>query len=309
MSSVARVEEETTLQVTIATDFGGVDLTKCESQEHSPLFRLPAEIRNMIFFLATRPDYKSDNIYTKYMDRQPFHLDDSLVQQYHTTLLQTCRLAWLETNKLPMQGVTHHFYNMHEDGPVFSDRGAASIAAADHHYFLWLSLTPNGRRNFYHIHHHANVCRVSCNHDIMAILLRPSRSLKPFPYPPAILTLTLRHDHKHNRINYRSWLIHLVTTFVETAADLNLATVRLELEAEALEVAEFKSAAEDYTSLIVVRGLQKRPPVDRRIPSRLVLQLPIEERSALGTADEIGPGASKEPSDKRVYRACILTWK
>lgn len=84
-------------------------LAKCNVQKDSPLFTiLPAELRNIIFELATQPYDDPSNPYKEsdYYYRPGHHAK----QKSDIALLLTCRLIWLESNHLPLQQACPTFW-------------------------------------------------------------------------------------------------------------------------------------------------------------------------------------------------------
>ena len=105
---VRDIEERSGRTVSIETELTEENLAKCILQFQSPLFRLPAEVRNTIFEYTCQP-YHNDN--------PPFNGDDyyyrpeSRVRQMtSTSLVRTCRRAWLEANHLPLEIGDHTFW-------------------------------------------------------------------------------------------------------------------------------------------------------------------------------------------------------
>lgn len=78
-------------------------LKRCNKQTQSPLFGLlPAEIRNDIFFLSTQT-YEDPRPEHQYKDTEYFYRPGHRARRRTDSALpQTCRLAWLETNALPL---------------------------------------------------------------------------------------------------------------------------------------------------------------------------------------------------------------
>lgn len=105
---IQRIEAETKRSITIQTTLTSKTLLKCNQQPQSPLFILPAEIREIIFSLATAPHYKPDSLFEETdRRRRPDHLAPVTTS---TSLLSTCRRIWLEANHLPMQQAHHCFW-------------------------------------------------------------------------------------------------------------------------------------------------------------------------------------------------------
>lgn len=108
-SLVQQIESTTKLPITIRTSLTTSALSKCNQQSRSPLFRLPAELRELIFSFATTPHCdpcKSIQIELEY-SYYPDHRAQWLAS---TALLLTCRRFWLEANHLPMKQGHHCFF-------------------------------------------------------------------------------------------------------------------------------------------------------------------------------------------------------
>ena len=114
------IEQRSGRIVSIETELTEENLAKCILQFQSPLFRLPAEVRNAIFEYACQP-YPNDN--------SPFNGDDyyyrpeSRVRQItSTSLIRTCRRAWLEANHLPLGIGDHTFWFTASDKRIHSSQ-------------------------------------------------------------------------------------------------------------------------------------------------------------------------------------------
>jgi hypothetical protein len=104
------IERQTHRTVTIKSRPSSQNLAKCAPQFYSPLFRLPAELRTLIFEYACSP-YDDDKC--RYKEEASFQFYRPEHQARHitsTSLLLTCRLAWLEANHLPLQLGDHSFF-------------------------------------------------------------------------------------------------------------------------------------------------------------------------------------------------------
>ena len=101
-------ETLTKLPVSIATQLTVDNLAKCHLQEQSPLFKVAAELRNLIFEYATQPyddpesHYNSTDLYYRPEHRARHITSCSLLLSY--------RRVWLEANHLPMQQADHAFW-------------------------------------------------------------------------------------------------------------------------------------------------------------------------------------------------------
>lgn len=107
---VESIERQAHRIVTIETRATSQNLAKCDTQSQSPLFRLPGELRSSIFEYACLP-YDDDEC--RYVDDFPCGLYRPEHQARHitsTSMLLTCRRAWLETFHLPLGLGDHSFW-------------------------------------------------------------------------------------------------------------------------------------------------------------------------------------------------------
>ncbi|KAK5172554.1 uncharacterized protein LTR77_002674 [Saxophila tyrrhenica] len=216
--SVARIEAYAHRAITIETESSDHTIAKCHTQEQSPLFQLPKELRDEIFMYATSPE-DIDFIWpglgrNQRPDKQPTGLP-------HTGLLATCRRAWLETNQLPMQQTEHRFVFAFErlGGPLVDvGRSMQNPECSGQ------QLTVNNRANFDNVHLFFD------NPDH----LHPRSALRLLGAPatcPRLLTITI-YCYDWWRWHSDQWLA-LEWAWVEDLlhADLpRLTEVRLELE-------------------------------------------------------------------------------
>ncbi|KAK5124314.1 hypothetical protein LTR85_002017 [Meristemomyces frigidus] len=124
---------------TVGIDFSEHDAYgKFNEQEASPLFSvLPRELRDHIWAYATAPYEDSNEKFeeTSYYYR-PYH---TARLKTDTSILLTCRRAWLEANAMPMLQAEHSFY-YHRPAPDKRDPE-------------WTArLTEHNRQNFGHLH-------------------------------------------------------------------------------------------------------------------------------------------------------------
>lgn len=108
-SHVEDIEQKCARTVTIETALNDKNLAKCHPQDQSPLFKLPAELRSMIFHFACLP---YDDEYDDPWEETAFYYRPEHRARHVTdvSLLLTCRRAWLETNHLPLQLGDHSFW-------------------------------------------------------------------------------------------------------------------------------------------------------------------------------------------------------
>lgn len=107
---VEGTERQTHRIVTIDTRPTAENLAKCDPQLESPFFKLPAELRSAVFEFACLPyDDENDRYdgHSCHRWRRPGHEARHLTS---TSLLLTCRRAWLEANHLPFRLGDHSFW-------------------------------------------------------------------------------------------------------------------------------------------------------------------------------------------------------
>lgn len=163
--------------------------TRCHLQECSPLFRLPAELRNEIFALATLPyeDKKRKYKETDYYYRPEHHA----AYRASTSLLRTCRRAWLETNALPVSQMEHCFWFQSRDRAPPS-----SFADEERRYaHFYFNLTELNARHVTHVHFFAQMYWLeNFEQRWGAPFFRPKARQVGWPtIETKIFTVTIRH--------------------------------------------------------------------------------------------------------------------
>ncbi|KAF7189074.1 hypothetical protein HII31_09496 [Pseudocercospora fuligena] len=99
LTCIERLERKCKRKITIETKPSHDSLKKCHLQEQSPLWKLPPEIRNVIFDLVTIPELvEHAEGYAKKVDGV-----------IHTNVMKTCRRAWLEINENALAQTELHF--------------------------------------------------------------------------------------------------------------------------------------------------------------------------------------------------------
>lgn len=173
---LATIEKQTGRTVSIATTTTHENLQRCHPQDQSPLFHLPAEIRNLIFTYALTPDPRKDSF-----DAQLLHPIDRFSPQ----VLQTCRRIWLEANTYLLDNATPEFflYRSNPFGDAIEESEATIRGIVELERFL-RKLTPNSMQ----------MMNLTINVD-MAVLTQHN-SIRTFAIAceswPARLTMTLR---------------------------------------------------------------------------------------------------------------------
>ncbi|KJX97311.1 hypothetical protein TI39_contig511g00003 [Zymoseptoria brevis] len=114
-SMTERIERTCMRKLRLSTSLSA-NLHKCHQQHRSPLYSIiPKELRDLIFEYATAPEedasraYKKTDYWCRPRDTAPLIV--------HTSLLLTCRRAYLESNALPFKGFVVRFYFSEERGP------------------------------------------------------------------------------------------------------------------------------------------------------------------------------------------------
>jgi hypothetical protein len=89
------------------------------TQDQSPFFRLPAEVRNVIYDLV----FQECNSQTATEIDNPWHPDYTHAQMIDTALLQTCKQAFFETYTIPASKATLRFWVARSPkwGPILGD--------------------------------------------------------------------------------------------------------------------------------------------------------------------------------------------
>ena len=153
--NLLRIEKKTNRKLTIETELTSVYLAKYRSQMQSPLFRLPAEIRNIVFALAILPHGKTKSSGEEGRSASygvcPIH-SPRQSRKPSTGLPMTCRRVWLETNALLLQqdvncfSLPYGYGQRRSYGTYWPDLNARQM-----HRFSE-RLSPLGRRNLNRIH-------------------------------------------------------------------------------------------------------------------------------------------------------------
>lgn len=106
---VERINEKTKRTLDIETSLAPENLAKCDPQLLSPFFtKLPPEVRDMIWRFASTP---CENASTTYSETAYYYRPGNTAHpKISTSHLQTCRLAWLESNAFPLQQTELSFW-------------------------------------------------------------------------------------------------------------------------------------------------------------------------------------------------------
>ncbi|KAJ9621491.1 hypothetical protein H2203_006977 [Taxawa tesnikishii (nom. ined.)] len=172
---------------------------KCHPQSQSPLFaKLPAELLNKVFDFALTPHEDSKSAYSPeaWYYRPGYHAP----LRVPTSLLLTCRQAWLIGNHIPLSSTTlSDWFFRGPASRLRSDRQQQpTTALSNSRHRLWDMLdrmTYNNLSNINSIHYFAQLFWIE------ALSANPD-SLTPFfgPPPPSlcspisrVTTITIRH--------------------------------------------------------------------------------------------------------------------
>lgn len=149
---VESIERKTKRTIGIEDTPTQANLAKCNPQSKSPLYtNLPKELRDLIFAFASSQSPDENHQYDPnayyYRPDHPARLRTS------TSLLQTCRLIWLEANALPMYQAEHAFWFQRGPYDRHPDSGwRANVQNERNRYHAFLnSLSAQNLRNVSHV--------------------------------------------------------------------------------------------------------------------------------------------------------------
>lgn len=199
LTRIQRLEATTKRPITISTTLTPSNLSQCHQQPQSRLFALPAELREIIFSLATAPYYA----YGTYRNKSELHYrpDHQAHRTTSTTLLLTCRRIWLEAHHMPMQQA-HHCYYLPDTSWDWDD-SERSVLMRDSEYSMGSQagltmgplvdfatrLTSHSRDLFRHLHVSANLGYLASHTRYVVPLLLSTTG----GACPERLTITIRH--------------------------------------------------------------------------------------------------------------------
>lgn len=322
--TLEEIERQTGANISIATELSTANLSKCNLQQQSPLFRLPAEIRNIIMPMVAE---RFDDPANEYVERQfwwrPGHHAKHL---YSTAFLRTCRRMWLEANALPMLQAEHCFWYRESDRVPTWCTAVSSDEIERMRLFL-NTITDNGARSFQHLHLFAQMVFVDDPFSDSGIgkITRMLAGDRPVSVGtpvrqvvPKVLTLTIRHFDCWGWENGQQ--LHLTLPSIVTILDdldrLGVETFRLELETLLHKVPQLQSILTSLRELdesrthssSAVDSAGGQPPPEMR--SGLRLQEGDHKTSWSGPADGPWPNQSQYADMSQLdYRVVTLTWK
>jgi hypothetical protein len=186
-SIIEDLEARVKSTITIETEPTYQNLARCNWQEQSPLFRLPKELRNLIFAFAAAPH--DDPTHKTESGKFAAQTGRFSKQTASTSLPRTCRRAWLESNALPLRQLEHRFWFC----SVFSEaeQDWTKLSPPDEDVRLWSFLTTlksSNRRNFEHLRLFASMWWLENKAvEYLPVLLGVSGAC------PRVLTITVRH--------------------------------------------------------------------------------------------------------------------
>lgn len=217
------IEQATRRTVSIKTKLNSETATICHPQTESPLFRLPAELRHEIFSFATlqyddkRFPYKE----TAYYYRPDHHARHTI----SISLLLTCRLAWLEANRLPMRQAEHCFWFARSPYEVEqTEKGRWNT--------FFSSLTETNKIDLRHVHLFTQMYWAQGLGDSLPQLFGPLAKIPRLGHMLKTFKITIRHTdwwywETDNPLKFEvAW----VEALLSTPYLINLETFKLELE-------------------------------------------------------------------------------
>jgi hypothetical protein len=183
-----RIEKQTSKQISIETRPTPENLARCNPQSQSPLFnKIPPELRNRIFSLALLQHEDLADPYEKHdYCYRPGHRARRIVS---ASLLQTCRLVWLEANHWPMAQAVHNFWFDDDRRPEWTH--TIFFGSEDDRvdgFFAQLTNTQHSRVK--HLHIFAQMYWLECSFaqsTVWKCLAREPLDLETF-------TVTIRHS-------------------------------------------------------------------------------------------------------------------
>ncbi|KAK5170389.1 uncharacterized protein LTR77_004976 [Saxophila tyrrhenica] len=276
----------------------------------------------MIFRLATLPEHNENNIYWT-CDRE-HHSDDALVQRYHTSLLLTCRLIWLETNELPLGRETHHFYFPSAD--PHSNKSKYDYVAGkirERHAALWTLLPFSGKRKLYHLHYHMHE-QADVENNRLTLpyeLMRHLTNMWPSPpiTPPKMITFSFKVnmwyfeelEGEAGEEQKAADKLPVIRSFVQEAAACGVQTVRIVVGGTSTSFPNFKDMVEQDESLRVARGdsapTKMNPPLLGA--TRLSLKLPGEESPEMVDVRLLNKEGEVESVVEEMFCSVAWTWE
>lgn len=234
------IETQTKRTLTIETRPTPENLARCNPQSQSPLFNvLPPEIRNEIFSLALMQHEDLSNPYPSHdFCCRPAHRARRIVS---TSLLQTCRLIWLEANHCPMTQAVHSFwFDQYRRPPWISDDEDEDRRFNE----FTKALTPVQHSRLKHFHIFAQMFWLERSVDTSLIW----RCLKSENIKLDTLTITIRHSDWWNwEFDHPLELqVHWVRKLLQSDEAIrgHVSEFRLELETLAWKVDQLRSIVE-----------------------------------------------------------------
>lgn len=149
---VEQLELKTKRSVIIETALNDQTLARCHPQSQSPLFfKLPKELRDYILELSCTQSQDEQRSYSP--NNYWYGPGHTSRLKTHTSLLQTCRQIWLESNGLPMRQAEHAFWFQRGPHDRHRDHGwrANIVNERDRYKRLFSSLTKRNLANVAHI--------------------------------------------------------------------------------------------------------------------------------------------------------------
>ena len=251
---IESIERRTLQRVTIETSLTNESLEKCHPQSESPLFRLPKELRDMIFEYGSTQSPDPNHMYQE--DEFYYRPGHTARHKTYTSLLFTCRRAWLEANAMPMQQAEHSFW-FHR-GP-YDTQGDSGWSTNLHHerdrYARFLrSLTPANLQNLTYIHLFMQMFQAQEFSQTGRLALFFSDYYLRSGLRPKVFHITIRQsdwwewEQDHPLLLDESW----VQSILDSPKLAGIEVFRLELETFASKVDQLNSIVGQLQALVGV---------------------------------------------------------
>jgi hypothetical protein len=181
----------------LPTEYSPEALASCHMQEQSLLFSVvPRELRSEIFRLACAPydDAEQPYRYTDYFYRPGHHAKIKSC----TSMLYTCRRAWIEASHLPLQLAEPTFWMRSEDRQPKWTRNRLPTAhdngLRDEQRFLDFmhGLTARNRSNLKRVHIFAQMYWLEQDMWTSIVFDGSKKDYRNFDWPPEV-KITIRH--------------------------------------------------------------------------------------------------------------------
>lgn len=321
-SMVEKLEKKAKQVVSIQTELTEENLKKCHAQLQSPLFQLPAELRELVWEAVFSPKEEPSIGY------QDAYLEMRRQQKFCLDLSKTCRLAWLETNGIAMRRAEHRFWLDLGDGPkeflaefknawmvqsARNEREKRARAAAASQLRFAEDFTVNNRRDLQSIRIFATDFWLREKFPPLMPLFLGYTGICPRKLTIAISAYSFQMSMKYDTWNQKQWL----AKFLNQPSISKLKQIHLEIESDVHGDGEMTKQLVlglrvDEIKMLVskLKGLESRPArLDDGSWRVFVMQEESETRDwddlygRLDSARHFGIEA------RRAHRITIVTWK